>query len=160
MRRILVALLALTVMAPALVSAQTSRTEEVTYVAGGTQVRGQTTVAGEEIRHGPIVIPAHAPDDPSKTGVYATVDVTVDDLVNPEVYVYYSFHEDDHIPESPSGGTLETLRAGTFCGEATLPVPEDAAYLRLALNAPITFLQEECMPHHATAGEITATFQG
>lgn len=158
MRKILVALLAFAVAAPALVSAQNARTNEADYVVGGTQVRGETILLGDEYHHGPILLPAHGGQDPDQTGAFDEVHVVVDDDVNPEVYAYYSFHEDDHIPETPFGGTLNSLGAGTFCGQATLEVPEKAAYLRIALNAPITFLQTECLPHYATAGTITAHF--
>lgn len=158
MRKVVIAALIAGMAAPTVAAAEASRTEEVTYALGGTVLEGRYSLNDEtQVWTGPMVIPATPRN--GGPGGFDEVHVEIDDLANPNVYAYYSWHASRPISETPLGGTPDDLGSGTFCKSATLDIPEKAGWLRVALNAPIAYPHANCLPPTATAGTLTATFQ-
>lgn len=100
------------------------------------------------LRTGEIEIDLRPVGDPHKA-----IDITVDDAVNPNVRVLYSFHKTEFHGETLLGPG-ESVGTGSFCTSTTLDIPDQAEHLELRLNAPEDAAYLACLPGKATAGTV------
>lgn len=84
---------------------------------------------------------------------YQAIDIDVDDAVNPNVRVLYSFHTREYHGETLLGPG-ESVGTGSFCTSTTLDIPDQAEHLELRLNAPEDATYLACLPGKATAGTV------
>lgn len=81
-------------------------------------------------------------------------DITVDDAVNQNVRVLYSFHDEWNYDDG-AFGPREAIEMGTFCTSTALDIPSQAVALELRLNSMRTVdSMDDCMPGTATAGKV------
>lgn len=139
-------------LAPGSATAQLEKVEERVYIVGASGTSSVTTVDadGETI----YVIGAMRFDlrDQGQVDVYDELEVTIEDQASSAVAVFYSFHDPDHFDESFFGGAGSALVSGSFCGEATLEIPEGATMLRLVVNSLENADEIDCLPGAGTTG--------
>lgn len=146
MKRLVIVLLTVGLLAPAIPVGASHDPDYKFYVAGGSGDEALVHIVFNEawVTVGSIVQDLDGADN---------VTAEFNDLANPDVKVYYSFHEDEP-RASVFGGPHEALETGIFCSEDRLKVPEGAETIRFSLNAPATLDDtENCKAGIATAGE-------
>lgn len=121
------------------------------YVLGGPATL-EVLLGFDNLRTGEVTI-----DLRPLGNTHKAIDTDVDDTINPNVRVLYSFHKSEFHGETLIGPG-ESVGTGSFCTSTTLDIPDEAKVLDLRLNAPEDAAYLACLPGKATTGTVHWSF--